>query len=170
MDATTLLSCAGELSALLVSGGLLLAASVAAKQSRKRSREDDEHEPPAAREDGELSDGEEDSISVEWRQLRKLLKTNLQIDLVHRPDAGADDKYVRLNFATKLPAKPSADDENRLIKALSNAGIKVLGSEGTSPPRRLWGASHRCAAQTPAFCASRRAMSASCPARRCCGA
>lgn len=133
MDATTLLSCAGELSALLVSGGLLLAASVAAKQSRKRSREEDELEPSAAREEGELSDGEEDSISVEWRQLRKLLKTNLQIDLVHRPDAGGDDKYVRLNFAAKLPAKPSADDENRLIKALSEAGIKVLGSEGTSP-------------------------------------
>ena len=40
---------------------------------------------------------------------------------------------MRLNFAAKLPAKPSADDENRLIKALSEAGIKVLGSEGTSP-------------------------------------
>lgn len=133
MDTSLLLNYAGELSGLLVSGGLLLAASVAVKASRKRSREEDEDDDADnnhnAKDNKELSDGEEDSISAEWRQLQKELKEKLQIELVNKTPA-LDDKYVRLNFSSKLPSSPKADDESRLIKALAEVGIKVLGSEG----------------------------------------
>jgi ribosomal protein L12E/L44/L45/RPP1/RPP2 len=136
MDTSLLLSYAGELSGLLVSGALLLTASAAIKASRKRNREEDddddendENNNGKAKQSGDLSDGEEDSISAEWRQLHKLLKEKLQIDLVHKASAVEDDKYVRLNFSSKLPPSPKADDESRLIKALAEAGIKVLGSE-----------------------------------------
>lgn len=132
MDPTTLLGYAGELSALLVSGGLLLAASVAVKESRKRSRDDseDNESEEKTEKNEDLSDGEEDSISVEWRHLRKLLKDRLQIELVANKNDSSDEKYVRLNFASKLPAKVTANDESMLIRALTDAGIKVLGSEG----------------------------------------
>lgn len=136
MDTSLLLSYAGELSGLLVSGALLLTASAAIKASRKRNREEDdddendENNNGKAKQSGDLSGGEEDSISAEWRQLHKLLKEKLQIDLVHKTSAAEDDKYVRLNFSSRLPPSPKADDESRLIKALAEAGIKVLGSEG----------------------------------------